>query len=85
MDQIHFVIPIIVKLFKYITVLSQDLWDFIIEPWWIFIKRLCVRDKIIKYGADYFIKQEVSDDLSICVLNLESVELKSCFSRNISL
>ena len=27
-------------------------------------------------------KQEVGDDLSICVLNLEFVELKSCFIRN---
>ena len=27
-------------------------------------------------------QQEVSDDLNVCVLNLEFVELKSCFFRN---
>ena len=37
----------------------------------------------MKYGADYFIKQEVGDDLSVCVLNLEIVELKSCLIRNV--
>ena len=31
------------------------------------------------------IKQEVRDDLSVCVLNLEFVELKSCFIRNVFL
>ena len=27
-------------------------------------------------------QQEVSDDLNVCILNLEFVELKSCFIRN---
>ena len=30
-------------------------------------------------------KQEVGDYLSVCVLNLEFVELKSCFIRNVFL
>ena len=30
-------------------------------------------------------RQEVGDDLSVCVLNLEFVELKSCFIRDVFL
>ena len=32
-----------------------------------------------------FIKKEVGDDLSVCVLNLEFLELKSGFIRNVFL
>ena len=32
-----------------------------------------------------YLKQEIGDDLGICVLNLEFVEFKSCYIRNVFL